>query len=113
MRGFITRTSCRSVLKPVRNQIQSSLQSVCDMGTHLCRYPVAGVALAALGTCKQHIPQITVVCDGAVLRGAHKLQITNEPANKPGSTAQLFSFNPVPRIGRYHPNVHQNPVKTL
>ena len=64
MRWVITRTSCRSVLKPVHNQIQSSLQSVCDMWTHLCRYPVAGVAFAAPGTCKQHTPQITPICDG-------------------------------------------------
>ena len=93
MRGFVTRTSCRSVLKPVRNQIQSSLQSVCDMGTHLCR-PVADVAFAAPGTYKQHTPQITVVCDGAMLRGAHKLQPINAPANKPGPTAQLPSSQP-------------------
>ena len=64
MSEFIPRTSCRYVLKPIRNQSQSSLQSVCDMGTHLFRYPVADVATLAPGTCKHHTPQITLICDG-------------------------------------------------
>ena len=51
--------------KPAHSHAQSSLQSVWDVGRYLSRYPVAGVAFEAPGTCKQLTPQITVVCGGA------------------------------------------------
>ena len=55
--------------KPAHNHPQMSLQSVWDMGRYLSRYPVAGVAFEAPGTCKQLTPQITVhvvcACGGA------------------------------------------------
>ena len=51
--------------KPAHSHPQSSLQSVWDVGRYLSRYPVAGVAFEAPGTCKQCTPQITVTCGGA------------------------------------------------
>ena len=82
------------VTKPAHSGCESWLQSVWAMGRHLSQYLSAADAFAAPGTCKQLTPQITVVCDGAVLRGAHKLQPTNAPANKPGPTAHLPSSQP-------------------
>ena len=53
--------------KPAHSHPQSSLQSVWDVGRYLSRYPVAGVAFKAPGTCKQCTPQITVICGGATV----------------------------------------------
>ena len=82
------------VPNPAHSGCESWLQSVWAVGRHLSQYSSAVDAFAAHGTCKQPTPQITVVCDGAVLRDAHKLQPTNAPANKPRSTAQLPSSQP-------------------
>ena len=82
------------VPNPAHSGCESWLQSVWAVGRHLSQYSSAVDAFAAPGTCKQLTPQIIVVCDGAVLRGAHKLQPTNAPANKPGPTAQLPSSQP-------------------
>ena len=45
--------------QPAHSHPQSSLQSVRAVGRYLRRYPFAGVACLAPGTCKQHAPQIT------------------------------------------------------
>ena len=53
------------VPKPAYSHPQSSLQSVWDVGRYLSRYPVAGVAFEAPGTCKQCASQITAIFGGA------------------------------------------------
>ena len=70
------------VPKPAYSHPQSSLQSVWDVGRYLSQDPVAGVACKAVGTCKQCIPQVNVICGVALLRGASKLRHTTAPANK-------------------------------
>ena len=64
--------------KPAHSHDQMSLQSVWDMGRYLSRYPVAGVACEAPGTCKQCTPQITAICDGA--RGTTILYLNTHAA---------------------------------
>ena len=82
------------VPKPAYSHPQSSLQSVWDVGRYLSRYPVAGVAFEAPGTCKQCTSQITAICGDALLRGASKLRHTTSPANKQESTTQLLGSQP-------------------
>ena len=53
--------------EPAPSHAQSSVQSVWAVRRYLSRYPVAGVAFGAPGTCKQHTPHTTAICGGAVL----------------------------------------------
>jgi hypothetical protein len=55
------------VSEPAHIHCQSSLQSMWAVRRYLSRYPVAGVAFGAPGTCKQHTPHTTAICGGAVL----------------------------------------------
>ena len=65
------------VPKPTHNGCESWLPSMWTLGRHLSQYSSVVDVFEAPGTCKQLTPQITVACDGAVLRGAHILQPTN------------------------------------
>ena len=71
-------TSWRWVPEPAHSHSQSSLQPVWAVGRYLSRYPVAGVAFGAPGTCKQHTPQTTAICDGA--RGTLQLYLNTHTA---------------------------------
>ena len=55
---------------------------------YLSRYLVAGVALEALGTCKQCTHQATVICDNARGQPTPKLQVSLAPTNSTGKQTQ-------------------------
>jgi hypothetical protein len=87
------------VPKPAHSGCESWLQSVWDVGRYLSRYPVAGVAFEAPGTCKQCTPQITAICGGAQEQPVTKLQASLAPANDTGS--QPHSYVPTCRDANY------------
>ena len=77
--------------KPAHSHAQMSLQSVWDVGRYLSRYPVAGVAFEAPGTCKQCTPQITAICGGAREQPVTKLQASLASANNTGSHSHSYA----------------------
>ena len=67
--------------EPAHSHPQSSLQSVRAVGRYLRRYPFAGVACLAPGTCKQHAPQITADRFSTCKQHKVRLQTSFPPAN--------------------------------
>ena len=78
--------------KPAYNHSQRSLQSMWAVVRYLSRYPVAGVAFGAPGTCKQCTPQTTAISGGARGTTLLCLNIHAAFANAP---ERHLAYNPV------------------